>query len=181
MSQPKWKCVANLGDVNPIEHGGLFVFIDETGVYPPEAEKLIPPCEDGPQEWVAYRFILENCTHINGVLSDNQFHPDHPAWFAGSEQQREERPQDSTYLQNICNCMDVEAKELIGWFCSDDPCERARAWECVGDYHGYENLDSEPRKLNRKEVFGRFNSRINMLWCQEKKAREAKLRAQEAK
>lgn len=35
-NQPVWKFVANPGDANPIDHGGLFVLVDETGVYPPE-------------------------------------------------------------------------------------------------------------------------------------------------
>ncbi len=43
--QPKWKLLANLGDANPIDYGGYFVYRDETGVYRDEAEKLISPDE----------------------------------------------------------------------------------------------------------------------------------------
>ena len=39
--QPKWKLIAQLGDVNPIDYGGYFIYEDETGVYPPEGEKLL--------------------------------------------------------------------------------------------------------------------------------------------
>ena len=46
MSQPVWSCIANLGDVNPIDYGGYFVYIDTTGVYPPEAELLIAPSDN---------------------------------------------------------------------------------------------------------------------------------------
>ena len=43
--QPKWKLLANLGDANPIDYCGYFVYRDETGVYRDEAEKLISPDE----------------------------------------------------------------------------------------------------------------------------------------
>ena len=165
MSQPKWKCIANLGDESPIEYGGLFVFVDETGVYAPEAELLEPPCEDeaAPQVWTVYRFTLEPCTFENGILSDNPYYKDHPAWFAKPESERAERPQDTTYLADICSSMDMEAGELVRLFCSDDPLERAEAWRCVGEYHGYDDLDSYPLELSRNEVFGRYQSRIAML------------------
>src|SRR5215475_15130359 len=87
--QPKWRRVANLGDVNPVEYGGYFIDVDETGVYAPEATWLEAP-DDEPEDaasesWTAYRFILEQCTQsIDGVLSDNQYHPEAPAWFAES-------------------------------------------------------------------------------------------------
>lgn len=46
MTQPKWKFVANLGDVSWADYGGLFVFRDLTGVYDPEMEYLEPPTDD---------------------------------------------------------------------------------------------------------------------------------------
>ena len=143
MSQPQWETVANLGDANPIDHGGYFVFVDETGVYPPEAELLREPCEDGPQVWEVFRFVLEPCTFIGGILSDNRFHPDHPAWFADG-------------LQGVASTMDVPLDELILWFCSDNPISRANAWRNVGEYHGFENLDSYPLRLSESEISERY-------------------------
>jgi hypothetical protein len=35
-NQPSWKCICNLGDATPLEYGGAFLMIDETGVYDPE-------------------------------------------------------------------------------------------------------------------------------------------------
>lgn len=153
MSQPKWKLIANLGDVNPFEYGGYFVFVDETGEYPPEAEvlEILDENDNGtPNKYEVHRFILEPCTFVNGVLSDNSFHPDFPAWFADS-------------LDGICSSMDVKKEELIRLFCSDDPVERAQAWRNVGEYHGYVNLDEYPLTLNRKEVWGRYTSRLRAL------------------
>jgi len=158
MSQPNWKYIANLGDANPIDHGGFFVYIDETGVYDPEAELLeITRQNDGgePIEWNVYRFSLEKCTLQNGILSDNKFHPEHPAWFA--ECKRAERPQDTTYLSNVAECMGMDLETLQTLFCSDNPIERAEAYRCVGEYHGFDNLDSYPLTFtDRTEVEQRY-------------------------
>jgi hypothetical protein len=139
MSQPEWKFVDNFGDVNPVDHGGRFVFKDETGVYAPEVAVLICPEDvedveidgtDGETEeygkWELYRYVMENCTYQNGVLSDNQFHPDYPVWFADD-------------LQKLADFVGRPKEELIEQFCSDDPRKRVWAWEAVDQYWGFEN------------------------------------------
>jgi hypothetical protein len=159
MSQPDWECIAQLGDASPTEYGGLWVLRDKTGVYPEEAERLECPVEDDPGgfgPYIVHRFILERCTYIDGVLSDNRFHPELPAWFAKPESKRAERPQDSTYLRNVCTSMDIDEDELIAAFCSEDPLKRAWAWTAIGDYHGYENLDEYPLHLRRREMKKRY-------------------------
>ena len=158
MSQPKWKCVANLGDKNPIDHGGLFVLIDETGMYPPEMERLEPLIGD---KWEVRRVVLDPCTwnEATGVLSDNKYHPDHAAWFAQPESERKERPQDTTYLQDVCDSMDYE---LIADFCSGDPIRMANAYRAVLDYHGWENGDSYPLEFTScEEVEARYKETLS--------------------
>jgi len=139
--QPKWKCVAQLGDANPIDYGGYWVFIDTTGVYPPEAE--LYEANDNETGGTCYRWILEPCTYINGILSDNKFHPDHPVWFADK-------------LQAICDSLDGTVEELIEHFTSDDPIKRALAWRSVADYFGPHELDSYPLTLTEKEAQKRY-------------------------
>lgn len=170
MTQPVWKTIANLGDADPVDHGGYFVMVDETGVYPPEVEVLVEPCEewlqnDGTEtdcipkdegQWTVYRFILEPCTFADGILSDNPYHPASAAWFAKPESKRAERPQDTTYLANLCRCCGISEKELISYFCSDDPIQRALAWRNVGMYHGWYELDQYPLTLSREEVCKRY-------------------------
>ena len=191
--QPKWKFIANLGDTHPITYGGYFIFIDETGVYPPEAELLQEPSDDevnrddrakdkaerdlarefeaanpdadpaacdsyvvehlpkrwtSTLKWMVYRFTLNPCTYIDGVLSDNKFHPEYPAWFARD-------------LHSIASSSGQPSDHaFIGMFLSDDPCERAWAWRAVGEYHGFENLDSYPLTLTRAEVEARYKDLI---------------------
>lgn len=161
MSQSQWTIIANLGDASPLEYGGYFVKVDETGVYAPEVEVLqeLPDevdVDDPEARWTVYRFILEPCTYVDGVLSDNPSHPDYAAWFATPEAERATRPQDTTYLSRIAESDGHTIAELIAGFCSADPIERAWAWREVGDYHGYDELDSYPLTLTRAEVEARY-------------------------
>ncbi len=170
MSQPIWKRIANLGDVNPLDYGGFFVLVDETGVYPPEVEVLdvddnaFDHNNEDKGKWTVYRFILEPCTFINGILSDNKFHPDHPAWFATPENERAEGRNSTTWLKNLIEFCgnDDDGEELIRRFCSDDPLERADAWRVVGDYHGYHELDHYPLEFtSRIEVEKRYSTSVH--------------------
>ena len=165
MSQPKWKCVANLGDANPLDYGGLFVYVDETGVYPPEMERLeIPEMEcleidDEDAErptYTAWRVCLDQCTFIDGILSDNPYHPAHCAWFATTPEKMKERPQDGRGLAAVADCMGREESEMIADLCSSDPIRLASAWREILDYHGWENGDSYPIHLNRSEARKRY-------------------------
>lgn len=163
-AQPRWNVVANIGDVNPVDHGGFFIFRDVTGVYVEEAEVLDVLSEDDASEWKIYRFHLDKCTYKDGILSDNKFHPDHPAWFAQPESEKAKRPQDTTYLSNISSYCDVPVEKLIEQFCSDDPVERAQAYRCVGEYHGWENLDDYPLEIkSRGEINKRYRSALATL------------------
>ena len=156
MSQPEWECIAQLGDADPIEHGGFWILRDKAGVYPEEAELLVVPDDDGGGECTVYRFVLEKCTYIDGILSDNKFHPAHAAWWAGTEEERHARPQDSTYLKNIADFIEMDVEELAADFCSEDALKRAMAYRSVGDFHGFENLDSDPLTMKCREVKARY-------------------------
>lgn len=130
--QPIWTLVANLGDASPFEYGGYFVYRDETGIYAPEADYLwINDDVHGKPCAQLHRFILEPCTFIDGVLSDNPFHPTHPVWFADK-------------LADIAQTCDVAELDLLRMFTSSDPLDRAHAWRSVGEYHGFDNLDAYP-------------------------------------
>jgi hypothetical protein len=157
-NQPTWRLLDNLGDRTPIDYGGYFVFEDTTGVYPPEVELLEPPPDDvedpDRMRWTIYRFTPARCTFQNGVLSDNPYHPEIPAWFASTDH---DRPQDTTRIANLANYTGSAELDLIRGFCSEDPIARADAYRTVGDYHGFDNLDQYPLILNREEVEHRYN------------------------
>src|SRR3990167_3392001 len=151
--QPTWKLIANLGDVHPLEHGGYFVYIDETGGYEAEAELLIvEELYDGrDQKYTVYRFTLARCTLIDGILSDNKFHPECMAWFGYRDK---DRPQDSD-LNDVAKFADMP--DIAELFCSESPVDRAVAYQAIGDYHGFENLDSYPLTLSKAEAEERYS------------------------
>jgi hypothetical protein len=117
--------------------------------------------ESDKQCYVAYRFSLDRCTYVNGVLSDNKFHPDHPAWFAKPEIERRDRPQDTTYLKGVADFVGQTEEDMIASFCSEDPRLRAMAWQAVGDYHGFENIDDYPLRLTRAEAEERYGKELD--------------------
>lgn len=124
--QPDWKFIANIGDANPVEEGGVFIYADATCVYSPEAEILTPKWYG---RWTRHRVVLDKCTFIDGVLSDNPFHPDKPAWFA----------EDIDRVISTCDCHNI-----VAWLCGDDLHNRARAYQSLWEYHGLENFDGDP-------------------------------------
>jgi hypothetical protein len=156
ITQPVWKQIAQLGDARPLDFGGYFVYEDTTGVYGAVAE-LLEPHPNNPGRFMIWRFGLDRCTYENGVLSDNPFHRDYPAWFARSEVEKRVRPQDTTYLSNLAEFCGTSTGELIAGFCSADPIARAQAYRMVGAYHGYENLDQYTLILSREQAKKRYN------------------------
>jgi hypothetical protein len=150
MSQPHWKTVCTVGDVNPVDYSGGIVQVDETGVYAPECTWIeAGESEDDPVR--VYRFILEPCTFINGILSDNRFHPDKPAWFAKPESERKPGVNSTTWLKGLADQFNESVEEFAQHFLSDDIQERAGAWMEVGHYHGFDNLDSYPLTMSPDE------------------------------
>jgi hypothetical protein len=140
--------LTNLGDATPLDYGGYFVFGDETGIYPPEAELLEPPDDDTDPDaqharWTVYRVVLEPCTDRDGVLSDNPAHPELPAWFADS-------------LSDIARSMDYPVARLRADLCGAAEIGRAHAYRAIASYHGWENFDSYPLTLTRAETVARL-------------------------
>lgn len=146
MSQPSWKFLENLGDASPLEYGGLFVYVDTTGVFPAEMERVELEDEEAETDstrYVVHRVVLERCSFIDGVLSDNEHHRALPAWFAKD-------------LHFVAASQDYPIDELRADFCDENPLARARAWRAVLDHHGWANGDSEPLTLTRAEAEERY-------------------------
>lgn len=190
-NQPKWVFVDNIGDASPLQYGGVFIYTDASGVYPPECVVITPPeeapdfpmdgrkadpeCGESPSEernpkdirqvfkTEIRRFIIEPCTFKDGILSDNKFHPEHPAWFAKPEKEREARPQNTTYLKNLADQVDETVEEFAARFLDPDVRVRARAWIEVGQYHGFANLDEYPHYLTEAEAYEQFKDELAIL------------------
>jgi hypothetical protein len=141
--QPEWECIANIGDMNPIDHGGKFILVDKTGRYDPEMEVLEKEYNQR-NSWMVWRFIMEPHTYINGVLSDNPHHPEMPVWYADD-------------IKSVAETCDKEPQELIDALCSEDPRERAEGYYCLFTCLSADNFDSYPLTLDREEVEERYS------------------------
>jgi hypothetical protein len=141
--QPEWELVGTIGDRNPVEYGGGYVFRDKTGVYDPEVE-YVQPNGDEPEAGVTvYRVPMERHTYIDGILSDNPYHPALSVWYADD-------------LDSLCRCCDCDRDEMIENLCSTDPVANAWAYETLASYHGWHEFDHYPLNLTADEAEKRY-------------------------
>jgi hypothetical protein len=179
MARPdRWTLLGNIGDADPLAHGGHFVYEDSLHEYGPEAEYLqviespsSSVCDDLGEDgdsWMVYRYQLERFTyglpvddepmgpllcplnewHELGILSDNRFHPSYPVWFSRKDAHL---GQERCALPDLARTYGITATELLQWFLSTDPLEQAQAYELVASYHGWDNLDSYPLEFNPED------------------------------
>lgn len=141
--------VTNLGDVNPLDYGGFFL-VERSGEGSEDYQSV--ECvvieldnpdeqEEEKQQFTVYRFVPELCyferdpnSGYQGVLSDNEYHKDMPAWFAS----------------DILRYRD-DFDEFIDDITSENPDQRAIAYRDIGDYHGFDNLDNYPLQFTSRD------------------------------
>ena len=137
MSQPSYFCIANLGDVNPFEHGGAFVCIDRRGVYDPI---LLIYDQDFRRR---SEVTLERCHKIPDVsnflweVGTNRFHPKHVEWFSDS-------------LENCFQFNGSKISEIVNKLTSSNVVERAIAYKMLVDYHGIHEFDQHPYNFHNE-------------------------------
>lgn len=136
MAQPQWKQVGHIGDVSWPEYDGGPVFVDETGVYAPELEYVEAPSEnvdfeDPSARWTVYRVPLEK-----GV----------PDWGD---------------INDVARTVGQDPGELRAAFESDDPIDRANAYQDWASHYGWFELDQYPLQLTCPEVNKRYDAGLN--------------------
>ena len=139
--QPVWKLSANLGDVNPLEGGGL-LYEDTTGVYAPELV-LIDESED-PDQFSVSRVCCDLCYQIgtDGV-SDNRSHKDRPTWF-------------SDKLASVEAYCGSDAGTLLASLCDVNPVARGLGYLCLVSYFGAFEFDQYPARMTETELRTRY-------------------------
>lgn len=142
MSQPEWRTLYQT-DYSMVQ-------IDKTGVYAPEMEIAQ---EIGGGKWQVFRFSLDK---LKKVKHDGKVYliPDKwdASWPYPASSYEEWFAKD---LPQVANSIGAEVSELRTALCSKDPKQRAWAYESIGGYHGFDNLDSYPETYTEDE----FNER----------------------
>lgn len=160
VGHPKYKpfvvdvenALATFGDVNFIDHGGQLLVRDADG--DPYLEVIEPPNENERQVWTIYRVGVER---FQTVEQDRQVYLVGEAWrpdWPGALSTRDEWFH--KHLDSIADHEGVELQELRGWFCSEDPKDRARGYLAVAAVHGWVEFDQYPLELSEFEVHQRY-------------------------
>jgi hypothetical protein len=137
-AQPSYFCIANLGDVDPFEHGGAFVCIDRRGIYDPI---LLIYDEDFDRR---SEITLERCHKIVDDkedflgVGDNRFHPKCKTWFSDD-------------LHSSCDFVGWEFDEFIDLLTSQDVVKLASAYLTLVGYYGVLEFDHDPYVYENKK------------------------------
>lgn len=174
--QPVWEFLANLGDRNPLEYGGYFVYEDKTGVYPAEAVLLEPErvaVVFSGNRYREYRVILDRLKQVAGYLVPWGFHvgwgetsppPGVLDWMPDRDILAERAGKYDAWfhkdLAQIAESAGIPEEELERTFTSEDPLERAHAYRELGQYYGWGELDIEPSLLTRAEVKKKYRKEL---------------------
>lgn len=145
--QPSYWCIANLGDVNPLQYGGKFVCIDRRGIYAPVMMILQEP-EGGGRNRLCYEIELDRCFivrdekgEMRGVGS-NHYHASFTEWFGGYSD-----------LEDVANFAGYNSGiALAALFASQNVLDRAQAYGSAVDYFGAHDFDQEPREFDNERA-----------------------------
>ena len=160
--------IGQLGDVNPVDYGGGLVVRNDSlervqVVYfevlweEDPYEELDPGQPDHPPSRSIYVFDIDKLAW-NGIsgwysartLAHEQLprpRSEYVEWFASSDA-----------IKRMANAVGVYWLDLAGMFCSDDPMERAKAYEEIGLFHGFGTLDTNPELASYSRALELFNN-----------------------
>lgn len=143
--QPLWHCIGAIGDVDPVEHGGGFVFADRRRLYPAEVAFIEAPedalwDDDGwsrDARWIVYRVPLERFGRREAARE----------WWAD-------------HLASVAMTVGETEERLLARVESEDPMDRAGFYEAVAATFGWGELDPYPLSMTRAGVRRRFRSAL---------------------
>lgn len=165
--QPTWKLAGTVGDIHPLDYSGGFVYVDTTGVYPPELEwiEAEPDSEQYSDydltndKWTVYRFPLDRCelAQVNGEPHLVPFgfpaRTDLPHPIASYVEWFDER------LNDVAITNGASVVDYRHMLTSDSPMGLAMVYMILAQYHGWENFDSDPLTFtNREEIEKRYKN-----------------------
>ena len=141
--QPSYWCIENLGDLDPVQHGGKFVCIDRRGIYAPILLILQEPEN---KKRLCHEIELERCFIVRDSggemkgVGANHYHADKTEWFGGYSD-----------LKSIASFADYNSeKALAELLASQNILDRAQAYGSVVDYFGAHQFDQAPREYDKR-------------------------------
>lgn len=140
--QPKWKLLTSTDRTA--------IYVDETGTYDPEME-VAEELDEESEERTVYRFTLERLKLVEH--HDRKLYLVSERWrdegWPHRIHQYEEWFVDS--LDDVASSIGSTRKALVEALISAEPQHRAVAYEAIGGYHGFINLDHDPRTVDSWE------------------------------
>lgn len=133
--QPNWRVVVEFSG----DSGNNMIVLerDITGVYRPQLSYL-EEMVDG--TFNLSRIVVEPHTYINGILSDNPFHPEIPAWYADT-------------AKKVFSDFEAGFDGMIKILCNnEDIRQQAQVFSWIVEYHGTYEFDQYPQVLTAKEA-----------------------------
>lgn len=143
MSLPQWKVVVQ-SDFYRIEN-------DETGVYEPEMEVVD---EVNERSFLLYRFPLEKQKKVGPFLVPFKYQKEtwpfptklYEPWFVSG-------------LESIAASFGASKLDLVMALCSEDPIERAWAYQAIGGHYGWLNFDGYPTVMSSEGLDKRWDTK----------------------
>jgi len=154
--------IANLGDVNFIDYGGLLIVQTQYGPEGWYVENDLDWNPDAENEyqatWTISRFDIEKFAEIDGYLV-----PDVALTFNRGVSRFDE-PFWAKDLEGVADSVGSSKEELVNELKSDDPAERGQAYRDLIWYFGPFEFDQYPLTLNYKEVHELFGEEYDTDW-----------------
>src|SRR6266496_3443390 len=133
--QPQWKCIGHIGDVDPIAHGGAFIYIDETGVYPPKMTWFEPGTDE---QW----HELEGKTPLDVYRVMLEEDSTREWWY--------------DKLGSIASFTGQTLEQVQADANSADPRVKAWVYDSLVRYFGAEEFDSYPLRMTEDEAYEQY-------------------------
>lgn len=149
-SNPKTPCtaIAQIGDVNPIDYGGGFVFKCKDVGRPAHyvIEYTFGVDTDYDQESKHWERLT--LYRVDIPEGGEEFWR-HFNWTATPES-----------IRSVSRSMSIDEDELIALGTSSDPIQRARAIESIAGYYGWHELDTYPIEFSPSELRRRWRAAL---------------------
>jgi hypothetical protein len=166
--QPIWKCVGHIGDIDPIAHGGGFVYADDADIYPPEMTYFEPASDENWERYgrnaqvTVYRLVLDP-PRFKTLTEKGK-----GLYFSSEELPASER-NDTWYWYNewyvkdlpgIAESVGSSTFSLLRGLMSKNPLHRAFVYgELIGHFGPHE-FDSYPLQMTEKEAYKRYANEL---------------------